>query len=88
MLINCANNVDHKRDMGLQENIRRLVDQVLDSNIKKGYSTDELSIEIYVNTEQYYSTRQIYESIKDMDYDGHKYVKTVTSTPYTYQRMR
>ena len=74
--------------MGLQENIRRLVDQVLDSNIMKEYSTDELSIEICLNTVQYYSPRQIYDSIKDMDYDRHKYVKTVTSTSYTYQRMR
>ena len=74
--------------MGLQENIRRHVDQVLNSNIMKGYSTDELSIEICVNTGQYYSPQQIYDSIKDMDYDEHKYVRTITSTPYTYQLMR
>lgn len=74
--------------MGLQERIRHLVDRVLDANINVEYSVKELSDQIFIGTGSYYSAQQIYDSIKELHYDDHSYVRTVSSFPYTYQRLR
>ncbi len=73
--------------MVMQESIRELVDQVFDINIGLAYTTEELSDEILDLFEVYFSSNQIYNSIKDLDYENHKYTRDVSTRPYRYEKL-
>ena len=65
-----------------------LVDMILDSNPDKEFTVEGLSDAILESVGEYYSTRQIYDSIKALDYEFHKYTRDVSTIPYHYQRLR
>ena len=52
------------------------------------YSIEGLSDAILKDTGEYYSHQQIYGSIKDLDYEFHKYSRDTSTIPYYYQRLR
>lgn len=70
------------------EHIRELVDMILDSNPDQEFTVEGLSDAILESVGEYYSTRQIYDSIKALDYEFHKYTRDVSTMPYHYQRLR
>ena len=73
--------------MGLYEHIRYLVDVVFDNNPNDAFTTEGLSNEILKMTGVYYSSRQIYDSIKDLSYSNHEYTRDCNSLPYFYEKM-
>lgn len=70
------------------EHIRELVDMILDSNPDQEFTVEGLSDAILERVGEYYSARQIYDSIKALDYEFHKYTRDVSTMPYYYQRLR
>ena len=72
----------------MNEHIRNLVDMILDKDPDYEYSIEGLSDAILKDTGEYYSRQQIYGSIKDLDYEFHKYSRDTSTFPYYYQRLR
>lgn len=70
------------------EHIRNLVDMILDADQEGEYTIEGLSDAILKNTGEYYSRQQIYDSIKDLNYEHHKYFRDVSTVTYYYQRLR
>ena len=73
--------------MTLSENIRILVDMVFDANPNVVFTTEGLSNEILRITGEYYSSKQVYHSIKDLSYGNHAYTRDCNSKPYFYEKM-
>ncbi len=73
--------------MTLFENIRILVDMVFDANQNVVFTTEGLSNEILRITGEYYYSKQVYHSIKDLSYGNHEYTRDCNSKPYFYEKM-
>ena len=73
--------------MTLSENIRILIDMVFDANPNVVFTTEGLSNEILKMTGEYYTSKQVYRSIKDLSYGNHEYTRDCNSKPYFYEKM-